>query len=227
MNTEFTITPNKEQLAEMQRRLKIWGGSTDDVLRVAINNTAKRARSSTALPGGGAKQRLIKRYNIKDAAARLNTTPTRYVMDRLKRFTANRNNLVGKVYGERRGMLLSPFRQGLTGLATGGRSNPPMVNVFRSSGTQEVGTIPETTGKPFYILTRDTGQILIVGRRVTPGPKGGKLRAARTISVSQAFNFLRDDMLPAVQDDFVKQQVRAGRYVLQKLKVPMEDTPEP
>ena len=222
MTTEFTIQADEEQLAEMQRRLEIWGGSTADVLRVAINNTAKRARSSTALPGGGASQRLRARYNIKDAANRLGITPLQYINERLKVFTANRNNLVGKVYGRRRGMLLSPFRQGLTGLHTGSRSEEPKVNVLLLTGTRPARKVPDTVSKPFYVQSRKTGQILIVGRQAD-----GKLKVARTISVSQAFNFLRKDMLPVVQKDFVDQQVRAGRYVLQKLKVPMEDPEEP
>jgi len=222
VTTEFRIEPNAEQLAEMQRRLEIWGGSTADVMRVAINNTARRARSSTALPGGGASQRLRARYNITDAARRIGTTPVQYINDRLKVWTANRNNLVGKVYGRKRGMLLAPFRQGLTGLAMGTRPNPPEVNVLRASGRRPVGRIRDTVSKPFYIQVRRTGQVLIVGRKAD-----GKLEAGRTISVSQAFDTLRKTMMPVVQQDFVDQQVRAGRYMLQKLQVPMEDTPGP
>jgi hypothetical protein len=231
MTIEYTITPDAEQLAELTRKLEFYGANTDEVLRVAINNTAKRARTSTALPGGGAKQRLLKRYNIKDAATRLGVTPTEYINERLKVWTANRNSLIGKVYGEKRGMLLSPFRQGVTGLGTGEKSVPPSVNVLLSSGTQPVGNIEGTEGKPFYVLTTQNaptpGQILILGRRTVPGKKGGKLKAARTTSVSQAFDFLRKDMLPAVKTDFIEQQVRAARYLLQKLKVPMEDIEEP
>ena len=222
MTTEFTIKPDPEQLAEMQRRLEIWGGSTADVMAVAINNTAKRAKSSTALPGGGASQRLRARYNIKDAAARIGTTPLKYINDRLQVYRANKSRLVGKVYGRKRGMLLSPFRQGLTGLHTGSRPNPPQANVLLSSGTKLVKKVPKTVSKPFYVQSRKTGQVLIVGRMAD-----GDLKVARTISVSQAFNFLRKDMMPVVQEDFVNQQVRAGRYLLQKLKVPMEDTAEP
>ena len=228
MTTEFRIEPDPEQLAEMQRRLEIWGGSTADVLRVAINNTAKRARTSTALPGGGAKQRMTARYNIKDAAAKLNTTPSKYIDERLKTWTANRNNLVGKVYAQKRGMLLSPFRQGVTGLFTKEGPKQPWVNVLNATGAVPVdGRIRDTVSKPFYIQVRKTGQILIVGRRGTPGPKGGMLVAARTISVSQAFDFLIDEMEDIVKDDFVEQQIRAGRYWLQKLKVPTEDIGEP
>ena len=222
MATEFRIEPDPEQLAEMQRRLEIWGGNTADVMRVAINNTAKRAKSSTALPGGGASQRIRARYNIKDAAAKLGTTPVKYINDRLKVWTANRNNLVGKVYGRKRGMLLSPFRQGVTGLGMTSRANEPQVNVLKLTGTRPARRVPDTVSKPFYILTRRTGQILIVGRKADD-----TLKVARTISVSQAFNFLRRDMLPEVQKDFVEQQIRAGRYMLQKLNVPMEDPEEP
>ena len=222
MATEFRIEPDPEQLAEMQRRLEIWGGSTADVMRVAINNTARRAKSSTALPGGGASQRIRARYNIKDAAQRLGVSQTQYINERLKVFTANRNNLLGKVYGRKRGMLLSPFRQGLTGLQMGTRAEEPQVNVLKLTGTRPARKVPDTVSKPFYILTRNTGQILIVGRKAD-----GTLKVARTISVSQAFNFLRRDMLPEVQKDFVAQQVRAGRYMLQKLQVPTEDIGEP
>ena len=222
MTTEFTIQADPEQLAEMQRRLEIWGGNTKDVMRVAINNTARRAKSSTALPGGGASQRIRARYNIKDAATRLGVSQTQYINERLKVFTANRSNLVGKVYGRKRGMLLSPFRQGLTGLGMGERAAEPQVNVLKLTGTRPARRVPDTVSKPFYILTRNTGQILIVGRKAD-----GDLKVARTISVSQAFNFLRRDMLPVVQEDFVKQQVRAARYMLQKLQVPMEDVAEP
>jgi hypothetical protein len=222
MTTEFTVQPDPEQLAEMQRRLEIWGGNTADVMRVAINNTARRARSSTALPGGGASQRIRERYNIKDAAQRLGVSQTQYINERLKVFTANRNNLLGKVYGRKRGMLLSPFRQGLTGLQMGTRATEPQVNVLKLTGTRPARKVPDTVSKPFYILTRNTGQILIVGRKADD-----TLKVARTISVSQAFNFLRRDMMPAVQEDFVKQQVRAARHLLQKLNVPMEDPEEP
>ena len=222
MATEFRIEPDPEQLAEMQRRLEIWGGNTADVMRVAINNTARRARSSTALPGGGASQRIRARYNIKDAAKQLPkpTTPIKYINERLKVWTANRNNLVGKVYGRKRGMLLSPFRQdvGVPPTPTAG----PTVNVLKLTGNRPARKVPDTVSKPFYIKTRATGQILIVGRKADD-----TLKVARTISVSQAFNFLRRDMLPVVQEDFVKQQIRAGRYMLQKLKVPMEDPAEP
>ena len=220
MATEFRIEPDPEQLAEMQRRLEIWGGNTADVMRVAINNTARRARSSTALPGGGASQRIRARYNIKDAAKSLNISQAKYINDRLKVWTANRNNLVGKVYGRKRGMLLSPFRQDVGVPPTPAAG--PTVNVLQLTGNRPARKIPDTVSKPFYIKTRTTGQILIAGRQAD-----GELKMARTISVSQAFNFLRRDMLPAVQDDFVKQQVRAGRYMLQKLNVPMEDPEEP
>ena len=220
MVTEFRIEPDPEQLAEMQRRLEIWGGNTADVMRVAINNTAKRAKSSTALPGGGASQRIRARYNIKDAARAIGTTPVKYINDRLKVWTANRNNLVGKVYGRKRGMLLSPFRQDK--LVPPTPTAGPTVNVLKLTGTRPAGRVPDTVSKPFYILTRRTGQILIVGRKADD-----TLKVARTISVSQAFNFLRRDMLPEVQKDFVEQQIRAGRYMLQKLKVPMEEPEEP
>ena len=220
MTTEFTVRADPEQLAEMQRRLEIWGGSTADVMRVAINNTARRAKSSTALPGGGASQRLRARYNIKDAARAIGTTPVKYINERLKVWTANRNNLVGKVYGRKRGMLLSPFRKDAGVPPT--PADGPKVNVLLSSGTRFAKKVPDTVSKPFYIKTRNTGQILIVGRKADD-----TLKVARTISVSQAFNFLRNDMLPVVQKDFVDQQVRAGRYVLQKLKVPMEDPEQP
>ena len=119
-------------------------------------------------------------------------------------------------------MLLSPFRQGLTGLQMGTQANEPQVNVLLLTGTRPARRVPDTVSKPFYILTRNTGQILIVGRKAD-----GTLKVARTISVSQAFNFLRRDMLPEVQKDFVAQQVRAGRYMLQKLQVPTEDIGEP
>ena len=221
MATEFTVQPDPEQLAEMQRRLEIWGGSTADVMRVAINNTARRARSSTALPGGGAKQRLIKRYNIKLAASRTkDKTASKYIDARLKVWTANRRSLVGKVYGRKRGMLLSPFHvdKGVPPTPEAG----PTVNVHLGTGNRTVSRIRGTVSKPFYIRSRKTGQILIAGRK-----SDGDLELARTISVSQAFNFLRRDMLPVVQEDFVNQQVRAGRYMLQKLKVPMEDPETP
>ena len=220
MTTEFTIQADPEQLAEMQRRLEIWGGNAADVLRVAINNTAKRARSSTALPGGGASQRIRARYNIKDAARSLNISQAKYINERLQVWTANRVNLIGKVYGRKRGMLLSPFRQDVGVPPTPERG--PTVNVLLLTGNRPARKIPDTVSKPFYIKTRTTGQILIAGRMADK-----TLKLARTISVSQAFNFLRKDMMPVVQEDFVKQQIRAGRYMLEKLKVPMEDIEEP
>jgi hypothetical protein len=225
MSVQYTIEPDREQLAELQRRLEIWGGNTDEVLRVAINNTAKRARSSTAMPGGGASQRIRARYNIKDAAAALGTTPVKYVSERLKVWTATRRDLTGKVYAQKRGILLSLFSKdkGVPPTPVAG----PSVNVLLSTGTQIAGKIPETVSKPFYIRAKSNNALLLVGRRASPGPQGGLLREARTVSVSQIFDFLRDDMLPTVQEEFVKQQIAAARYLLTKLDVPMEEVGEP
>jgi HK97 family phage portal protein len=53
--------------------------------------------------------------------------------------------------------------------------------------------------------------------------KGGKFKEGRTMSVSQMFGWIKDDMLPEVREEFVRQQIAATRYLLQKLGVPMED----
>jgi hypothetical protein len=221
MTTEFTITPDAEQLAELTRKLEYYGANTDEVLRVAINSTANRARSSTAMPGKGASQRIRATYNIKAVATDLGTTPVKYINDRLKVYRANRASLIGKVYAYKRGILLSHFRldKGVPPTPDSGAS----VNVRLDTGTQTVGRIPETISKPFYIRARSNDQILLVGRRGTPGPRGGTLREARTLSVSQIFNRLRVEMLTEVKEEFTRQQVSAARYLLQKLGIPMED----
>ena len=224
MAIEYSVQPDAEQLAELRRKLEIWGANTDEVLRVAINNTAGRARSSTAMPGGGASQRIRATYNIKLAAQNLGVTPVKYINDRLKVWRANRRDLTGKVYAEKRGILLSLFRKdvGVPPTPEAG----PSVNVRLDTGTKIAGRIPETVSKPFYLRARSNDQILLVGRRVTPGPKGGKLREARTLSVSQIFDRLRTEMLPTVKQEFTDQQVKAARYLLQRLGVPMEEAHE-
>jgi hypothetical protein len=222
MTVSYTIEPDAEQLAELKRKLEIYGANTDDVLRVAINSTANRARSSTAMPGKGASQRIRATYNIKAAAQDIGVTPVKYINDRLKVYRANRANLIGKVYAYRRGILLSHFRldRGVPPTPPGGAT----VNVRLDTGSRRVGRIPETISAPFYIRARSNDQILLVGRRATPGPRGGKLREARTLSVSQIFDRLRVEMLSEVKDEFVRQQVSAARYLLTKLGVPMEDS---
>jgi hypothetical protein len=219
MTVAYTIQPDEAQLAELKRKLEIYGANTDEVLRVAINSTANRARSSTAMPGKGASQRIRATYNIKAAATDLGVTPVKYINDRLKVYRANRANLIGKVYAYRRGILLSHFRldRGVPPTPPGGAT----VNVRLDTGPQRVNRIPETISPPFYIRASN-GQILLVGRRGSPGPRGGKLREARTLSVSQIFDRLRVEMLEEVKDEFVRQQVSATRYLLTKLGVPME-----
>lgn len=220
MTVSYEIRPDPEQLAELNRRLEIWGANTSSAMRIAINNTANRAKSSTKMQGGGASQRLRARYNIKAAAKNTGTTPVKYINERLKVFRANNRMLIGRVYAYKRGILLSFFRQN--------DAMPAQVNVELGSGVRKVGRIRETVSKPFYMRAKN-GALLLVGRRAkgSPGPRGGKFREARTISVSQAFDTIKDRMMPEVEEEFVTQQVAAARFLLQKLKVPMEEIPEP
>ena len=225
MTTEYAIKVDEESLAELKRRMEIWGGNTDLVMSRAINSTANKARSSRTLPGGkkGASQQMIARYDIRAMAAAdpdFSGTNAQYIKSVLKIFGANRNRLTGKVYAAKRTPLLSVFATN-----SGDMKNSPIVNVRPSTGPQGVGRVPHTRADipSFYTRNKKTGQLLIIGIRDAPGPRGGRTRAARTIGIGQMFQWIKDDMQDEIQEEFQKQVVSKMRGLLDKLQVPMED----
>ena len=147
-------------------------------------------------------------------------TDAQYIKSVLKIFGANRNRLTGKVYARKRTPLLSVFATN-----AGDITASPRVNVQKGTGVQGVGNIPQTRRDvaPFYTRNKKTGQLLIIGVRDTPGPRGGRTRAARTIGIGQMFQWIKDDMQDEIQEEFEKQVVSKTRELLVKLKVPMED----
>lgn len=222
MTTEYAIKVDEETLNELKRRMEIWGGNTDVVMARAINSTANKTRSSTTLPGGGASQRMRKLYGIAALSRSEKKTPVKYINDNLKVFGANRNRLTGKVYSPKRSALLAHFD-------AGGGTGSPLVNVRKDTGPQRVGNIPQTRKDiaPFYTLAKPDSsgnrQLLIIGIRSTPGPRGGRTRAARTMGVSQMFSWMKEDMMPQVQKEYTDQIISKMRGLLTKLQVPMED----
>ena len=226
MATDYNVTINEEELEEMRRRLEIWGGNTDLVLSRAINSTANKARSSRSLPGGkkGASQQIIGRYDVKAMKAAdpdfSGGTDAQYIKSVLKIFGANRARLTGKVYARKRTPLLSVFATNSSDM-----KNAPIVNVQKGTGNKAVGNIPQTRRDvaPFYTRNKQTGQLLIIGVRDAPGPRGGRTRAARTIGVGQMFQWIKDDMQSEIQEEFEKQVTSKMKELLVKLQVPMED----
>lgn len=226
MTTDFSVRVDPEQLAELQRRLQIWGGNTDLVLSRAINSTANKARSSRTLPGGkkGASQQMIGRYDIKAMKAAdpdfKGGTDAQYIKSVLKIFGANRRRLTGKVYASKRTPLLSVFATNSADM-----DSAPIVNVNKGTGNKTVGNIPQTRKDvaPFYTRNKKTGQLLIIGVRDSIGPRGGRTRAARTIGIGQMFEWIKSDMRDEIQEEFEKQVLSKTRELLVKLKVPMED----
>ena len=213
MTTDFTVRADEESLNEAKRLFELIGGSTTDVVRIAINKSGPKVRTKSS-------QAIRKSIRLKAA----------YVNERLKFTRATRARLDGRITTPSRGLLMtyfstdtqianttiSWFRQPPTpakGIKVKVKPDRPAV-VFQ--GVKGKG-LPEMTGKPFFLLLRNSRKIGIARRT-----KAGGLHVFHGPSISQVFNRVKDDVLPEASEIYTKETADAMRYLLRNRRVPQE-----
>lgn len=207
----YQVGVDEAQLQEAVDLFEYVGGNSNDALRVAINKTGPKVRTKSS-------QRIRQQIRLK----------ARYVNERLKFQRATRLKLGGSIVTPSRGLLLSRFStDAQVANENIGWIAPPdqpargvRVRVKPQGPTRTVGGDGETTGRPFYLVLRNSRQIGIAARRRVAGPRGGKLKVFHGPSLSQVFNDVRDDVLPEAQAELTSQLMDAMRFLLAKRFIP-------
>lgn len=209
----YTIEVNQEHVSEALSLFEFLGGNTSDALRVAINRAAPRVRTAAS---------AAIRTQVRLKAA--------YVKDRLTLSKATRNKPTARLSAASRGILLSRYStdSNVSGNKVTWLKPPPLpkqgprVKVKPDGKTAAVtGKSGEITGKPFYMVLKNSRALAIVGRRLNAGNQGGKIKVFYAPSVSQVFNTVRDDVLPEASNLLENEILDAIRFLLAK-KMPQE-----
>ncbi|WP_396623081.1 phage tail protein [Marinobacter sp. W-8] len=136
-----------------------------------------------------------------------------YVKSKMQIMKASQNKLTAKIVTPSEGVLLSRFstNASISGDKVSWLKPPPVpprgirVKVDPSGGAKLFAGSSETEGKPFYmVLPKSSGRVAIVGRRSTPGPRGGKIKVFYGPSISQIFT----DVKEAIGDEFSVYQMQ-------------------
>lgn len=150
------------------------------ILARSLNRTAQKAQTEGS-------REVRKQVNLKAA----------YVKSRLKLSRATYGNLSASISTPVRGLLLSRFstNRQISGDSTSWVKPPEVptrgirVKVDPATGAKVVSGGNEIKGKPFYMVLPGTGgRVAIAGRRITPGPRGGKIKVFYGPSLSQVFD---------------------------------------
>ena len=202
MSVEFTIEPNRDQIADAISLLEFVGGNTADAIRIAINKAAPKIRTAAS--------RAI-REQVRLTAS--------YVNGRLMVRRATRANLSGAITTPSRGLLLSRFstEPGISAENVSWIKPPPApygghyVKIKPSGSAKKVGRGDPGNSKPFYIVLKGS-HALGIARRTADG----KIDVLHGPSLSQVFNGVRNDVMPQASAEFQAQLLDAMRYLLVK-----------
>lgn len=208
MTASYAITFDEAQIKDAVSLFEFVGGNSKDALRIAINKTAPKVKTMAS--------RAI-RDQVRLSAS--------YVGERLTVRKASRARLQGAISTPSRGLLLSRFST--DALIAGdkvGWIKPPLVpqggirvKVKPDGGTKVVTGDSETAGnKPFYLVLNNGQNVGIAARR--NGSR--KIKVFSGPSLSQVFNTVRDDVLPAASAEYQSQVLDAMRYLLAKTYPP-------
>ena len=201
---QYEVTADTEQIKEAVSLFEFVGGNTTDAIRIAINKTAPKVKTQAS--------RAI-REQVRLSAS--------YVGERLVVTKASRAHLSGAVKTPSRGLLLSRFST--DPLIAGdkvGWFKPPLipkggikVKVKPDGSAKLVQGDSEPAGnKPFYMVINGGNNLAIAAR--LSGSK--KVKVFSGPSLSQVFNTVRDDILPAASAEYQAQLLDAMRYLLVK-----------
>lgn len=214
MTTRYEVEVNKEQMQSAIDAFEFVGGNTSDAIRIAINKAAPKIKTLAS--------RAIREQ------VRLRAV---YVGARLTLTKATKSRLSAAIGTPSRGTLMTRYSTDNTVALGVDRFNwispPPIpangikIAIKQSGGAKNA---PRFSGnKPFYMVLKKSHALGIVARLSTPGKQGGRFKVFNSPSISQVFNTVRDDILPAAGQEFQAQLIDAMRYILVK-KHPPEAT---
>lgn len=204
MTLAYEIKIDQAQVADAVSLFEFVGGNTSDAIRIAINKSAPKVRTTAS--------RAI-RDQVRLAAS--------YVNERLVIRKATRARLNGAISTPSRGLLLSRFStDALIASEKASWIRPPLiprggikVKVKPDGGAKAVSGGSDTAGnKPFYMILNGGRNIGIAARLA--GSK--KVKVFSGPSLSQVFDTVRDDVLPGAAAEYQHQLLDAMRYILVK-----------
>jgi hypothetical protein len=206
----YSIDVDEAAVKDAVSAFEFVGGNIGDAMRIAINKSALKVKTL-------ASREIRKQVRLSAA----------YVSLRLAVTKATRNRLSGAIKTPSRGVLLSRFStDAVIALDGGGWTHPPPIPTRgirikikpdgKTTGAPGVGT-----NKPFYIVL-NKGQNVGIAARTGTDRKGIKVFSGP--SLSQVFNTVRGDVLPAASSEYQAQLLDAMRYLLVKKYPPEEVT---
>lgn len=204
MTLAYEIQIDQAQVADAVSLFEFVGGNTSDAIRIAINKSAPKVRTTAS--------RAI-RDQVRLAAS--------YVNERLVIRKATRARLNGAISTPSRGLLLSRFStDALIASEKASWIRPPLiprggikVKVKPDGCAKAVSGGSDTAGnKPFYMILNGGRNIGIAARLA--GSK--KVKVFSGPSLSQVFDTVRDDVLPGAAAEYQHQLLDAMRYILVK-----------
>lgn len=213
MSISYAVAVDEAAVADAVSAFEFVGGNSADALRIAINKCAPKIKTAAS--------KAI-RTQVRLSAA--------YVGDRLTVRKASRTRLSGAISTPSRGLLLSRFSTDpLVAGEKVGWIRPPLVPVGGikvkvkpdggAKGAPLVWVPPlARPNKPFYIVLNG-GKNVGIAARLGRGRKGIKVFSGP--SLSQVFNDVRNDVMPAAGAELQAQLIDAMRYLLVK-KYPPE-----
>lgn len=202
-NIAYSVDVDQGQVKDALSLFAFLGGNSDEAIRVATNKAVPRVRTESS-------KQIRSQIRLKAG----------YVNGRLTITKATRKNLTSKISAPSRGILLSRFSTdtSLTSDKVTWLKPPPLpargprVKVKPDQSPKGVAGKPgEITGKPFYMVLRNSRALAIVGRK-----PGGGIKVFYGPSVSQAFTDVRDDVLQEAAEIYEKELLDAVRFLLQK-----------
>lgn len=202
----YSVEVDKASAAEALSLLEFVGGNSRDAIRIAVNKTARQARTSTKLPGGGANQRIRQQVRLTSG----------YVNERLSLSLASNSNMSASIKTPSRGLLLSHYATNMSNLY-----GKPRVKVKPDGATKVVRRHPDAKTDPFYMILKN-GVIAIAARRKEPGPRGGKIKVFHSASLSQVFSSVRDELQPEVEKLLQEELLDAVDYLVRR-KRPVDE----
>ena len=197
------VEVDQSQIQEALSLFQFVGGNIDKAYTIAINKSGKQIRNK-------ATKQIYDRLNVKSTN----------IKKRIRFVSASRTKLSGKITTDPRGLLLSRFSTdpNLKSNKVTWIKPPPVpkkgirVKVRRDLAPKLLKGAPgELAGKPFYMVFPSNKVLGIVARK-----SGGGIKSFYGYSVSQAWEWVRDDVVPEATEVYQKQLLDAMRFVLLK-----------
>lgn len=201
MTIRYNIEPDREALEEVVQLFKFIGGNSRRAQVRGINQTIPKVRAMAA-------REIKTQINVTQQVAK----------DQLDYIRATQSFLQGKIKTKRRGLLSARYDI-IKGVASNriAPQRPDSISVqIKPKGAARRFRGRDIEGSPFYMVLPKTEKrtVAIVGRRTTPGPRGGKIRVFYSPSVPQVWTDVKDKILPQAAEIYTEQLAEAIRYLL-------------